>query len=143
MFPEDWAKVADNPRQRDTEAHALYANRPGNHLSKYHESHQTVKMAVLPDGRTFKLDAHSRDWLWQRGLLRAPEILTVEVWECPDIEKVKEMYQTNDNPKAAEQAKDRLFGAARENKISSPQRSSVSSNSRLAWMPRWLLPAEI
>jgi hypothetical protein len=110
MSAEEWATVAPNPRQRDTEKHAKRAD----HLKSPHPIHSFVNMAVLPDGRRYKLDGHTRGYLWEKGEVEAPSILTVETWNCVNLDQVKELYGLFDNTDAVETASDRMFGAYRE-----------------------------
>lgn len=110
MSPEEWGTVEDNPRQRDTARHAARAD----HLKIPHPIHSFVNMAVLPDGRRYKLDGHTRGFLWSSGEVEAPAVLVVETWACESLEQVKELYGVFDNVKAVETGADRVFGAYRE-----------------------------
>lgn len=109
MTPEEWAGVQDNPRQRDTERRAAKAD----HLKTEHPIHSHVSMAVC-NRHWFKLDGHTRSYLWSKGIVAAPVKLTVAVWRCDTIEDVKALYETFDSRAAVETTTDQLFGAARE-----------------------------
>lgn len=110
LSPEEWAAIPANPRQRDTERHAAKAV----HLRKPHPVHAFVSMAVLPDGRRYKLDGHTRSFLWEKGDVEAPTLLTVDTWNCDNVEQVKQLYGVFDNASAVETTADRMFGAYRE-----------------------------
>jgi hypothetical protein len=73
-----------------------------------------LNMAVLPDGSTFKLDGHTRCLLWERGEVKPPEKLYVDIWECSDIGEVKRLYPMFDSKQAVETTQDQLAGAARQ-----------------------------
>lgn len=119
LTPEEWHKVKDNPIQRDTEAHATRASRPGNHLAKMHETHRQLAMAELPNGVQYKLDGHSRSYLWNEHLLSPPpEKLVVTVYSVANRAEAINFYRTFDNAAATENKKDRLFGAFRVLKFS-------------------------
>jgi hypothetical protein len=113
MTPGQWATVIENPRQRDTEKRARNAN----HLRQLHPSHVKVNAAQTPDGQLYKLDGHTRSFLWSSGEVEAPAKLYVDLWHCPDVESVKEMYGTFDSKSAAETIGDQVFGAVRELKF--------------------------
>lgn len=113
MSPTEWATILDNPRQRDTEAHARRAD----HLKTPHPAHLKVNMARLPDGRKYKLDGHTRSFMWQSGAVEAPPMLSVDVWNCRTLEDAKGLYSTFDSKKAVESAADQIFGAKREHGI--------------------------
>ena len=110
MTPQDWAEVSNNPRQRNTEDHARRAK----HLLAYSPEHPIVKMAVLPDGRRFKLDGHTRSYLWSTGVVEAPKWVMVDVFRCRTLKDVEMLYEHYDNRLAAENARDVLAGAARK-----------------------------
>jgi hypothetical protein len=114
MSSSRWIDIPDNPRQRDTERHARRAKylRAGTSLT-----HAVVHMAELPDSRRFKLDGHTRAYIWAKSPHLAPPSVTVIVYQCRDIDEVKELYTHFDNPAAAENALDRATGAMRENGI--------------------------
>tara|TARA_R110000824_G_scaffold172434_1_gene350296 strand:- start:26473 stop:27183 length:711 start_codon:yes stop_codon:yes gene_type:complete len=65
-----------------------------------------------------KLDGHTRAYLWERGELQQPKRkLTVHIFECEDMDEVCELYTHFDNQSSVEAARDRLYGACRENKF--------------------------
>lgn len=109
MSADEWAAVNDNPIQRNTEAHARRAK----HLLNPSPFHRFVDMAVLPDGRRFKIDGHTRSFLWQRRLIPLPETVVVDCWNVPDVTTVELLYGHRDNPAAAETATEQLTGAIR------------------------------
>jgi len=115
MTPSQWAEVPDNPRQRDTEDHARKAM--GNHLKDYSSSHVTVHMAALPDGSTYKLDGHTRSFLWEAGVLEAPETILVVQYSVGNIETVMAMYRHHDSNEANETSTEKLTGAYRQHSI--------------------------
>lgn len=126
MSTEEWATVAPNPRQRDTEKHAARAD----HLKTPHPIHAFVNMAILPDGRRYKLDGHTRGYLWENNVVAAPDVLVVESWNCENIEQVKELYGIFDNVNAVETSTDRMFGAYREHDFKF--KSALLSGRRIA-----------
>jgi len=113
MSPQEWADIAPNPRQRDTARHARRAN----HLKTPHPIHAFVNMAQLPDGRRYKLDGHTRGYLWAKGEVTSPEILIVECWDVQGLDQVKDLYGLFDNSQAVEGTVDRMFGAYREHDL--------------------------
>lgn len=115
MTVADWIAVADNPIQRDTERHARVASRT--HLKKPSESHALVAAAELPDGTMYKLDGHTRAYLWQNDKLPRPADVIVTVFDVATVADVIELYKHFDNPAAAESARDRLAGAYRLHNI--------------------------
>lgn len=111
MTPAEWANVPDNPIQRDTEKHAKKAQT--RHLSKPAPSHCRTALAELPNGKRFKLDGHTRSFLWESGHLAAPEWVYADVYEVAGVNEAIELYKHFDNASAAENATDRLTGAYR------------------------------
>ena len=111
MTYEEWAAVEDNPIQRDTVGRANYALK--NHLSEPKETQASVAAASL-NGKLYKLDGHTRSYLWQIGKLeKVNQMLSVTIYEANSIEDVKNLYKTFDNAKAVESAGDKISGAYR------------------------------
>lgn len=113
MLAEDWIAVRDNPRQRDTEQRAKRAK----HLRSIHPTHCRVNAARLPTGEMYKLDGHTRAFLWAKGELEAPQTIFADIWECQSIGDIKSLYETYDSTAAVETTTDKVFGAVREGKL--------------------------
>lgn len=109
MSVSEWSRVPDNPVQRDTEFHAKRAK----HLHQPSPMHRFVTMAELPDGSRFKVDGHTRSYLWDRNEIARPQTVLVDIIDCPDIETVELLYEHFDNQGAAETAAEQLSGAVR------------------------------
>ena len=109
MKVDEWFKIKDNPKQRDTIAHAKKALK--HHLSEYCETQSRVAAAELPDGTRYKLDGHTRSEIWESGDLDAPKILYCDLYLVTSIKQVASLYQCFDNQHAAETATDRLASA--------------------------------
>ena len=111
MTAAEWASVPDNPRQRDTVARASKAK----HLDVLEPTHTMVSIAELPDGKRYKLDAHTRAYKWQANPDLAPKMdLDVRVYLVPDLSEVKRLYTHFDGKAAVETAADAVFGGMRE-----------------------------
>lgn len=107
-----WIRVADCPIQRNTEKHAKFA--ANNHLKEPSITHYQVYAARLPNGKTYKLDGHTRALLWkQKKLARMIPNVSVTVFHVKTLDDVYEMYTHFDNANAAENTKDRFHGALR------------------------------
>lgn len=113
MSVQHWGQVRDNPRQRDTEAHAKKAR----HLNTYDPIHRFVNMAQLPDGTTYKLDGHTRVYKWLRGEALGPDTVLVDVYLCDDLHAVQELYTKFDSQSAVETGPDKIAGAARQHQL--------------------------
>lgn len=113
MTPAEWADVPDNPRQRDTELHAHKAA----YLNDFRPPHAMVDMAVLPDGQRFKLNGHTRSYLWVNNKVPAPPTLRVTVYVLNSYADVLEAYAWFDNALAAEKGADIIQGAFKANGV--------------------------
>lgn len=116
MTVNQWAEVIDNPRQRNTAAHALKASKK--HLKIASPAHARVCAARLPGGDLIKLDGHTRSLLWTSGALTAPPVVYVDLIAVKSIQEAKELYSHYDSANATENATDRMFGAFRESGVS-------------------------
>lgn len=118
-----WYQVNDCPIQRNTENHARLASKK--HLSESAATHSSVNAAELPDGTLYKLDGHTRSFLWQKGLLEKPSAqLVMMTYRASDIEEVKELYKQFDNASAMESGKDKVSGIYRDMGLT-PQSGAV------------------
>lgn len=115
MTPQEWSGVSDNPKQRDTEARARKALKA--HLKQAAAPHANVAAAILTDGTMYKLDGHTRCYLWSSGELDAPAHVRVDVYPATSVVEVMQLYDMFDNPSAVESASDRVSGAFRYHKI--------------------------
>lgn len=100
----------DNPKQRDTERHAVVAKRF--HLKDSSPAQARVAAATY-NGHTFKVDGHTRALLWSRNELTRPNAVNVDLYECQSLTQLLDLYDTFDNKRAAENPADRLSGALR------------------------------
>lgn len=114
-----WFAMSDNPRQRDTENRARAALRK--HLKTPHPTHRNVSAAQLPlpDGRMFKVDGHTRTFLWAAGKLAVPAdgTVTVTVYPVRDLAEVMALFDTFDSPDAVMTSQDRIAGGKREHEV--------------------------
>jgi hypothetical protein len=111
MTIEEWIRVQDCPIQRDTERHAAKAK--NKHLKSPSLTHLNVSAATV-GGEMFKLDGHTRAFLWKTGSLdRLSEWLDVTIYDCTTIQEVNDLYRQFDNSNASETPADKLSGAYR------------------------------
>lgn len=111
MTLKQWLAVPDMPIQRDTPRHADEAW----WLETLCEAHHTVHMVVLPDGREFKADGHTRSYMWANEMTDAvPESLSVEVHHVRDMEHAKKIYKQYDGAGQTKNAGDQLYSALKE-----------------------------
>jgi hypothetical protein len=112
MTPEEWAKVPDNPRQRDTDRRAKTAK----HLHTLHSTHTLVHMAEWSNGMC-KLEGHTRGKVWTDMPEIAPEAVDVRVYLVEDEEEAKLLYEHFNSKEETQTTTDRLFGAMRDAQI--------------------------
>jgi hypothetical protein len=113
MSATDWANVQPSPRQRDTEARA----RKAWWLRTPDPVHANVNAARLPDGTMYKIDGHTRGFMWGHDQVPAPVVVYVTVWDCKTIEDAKDLYSKFDSQDAVETAPDKVYGAMREHRL--------------------------
>ena len=143
MSVDDWCddrKCRPCPIQRDTAAHATRFNRRGGHLAEAHMSHQRVSMAVTKKGVKYKLDGHSRGYLWKRGLLDAPINLTVDVYRVEAVQDVMDLYKVFDSDTAVENTGDKIMGAFSYHKFN-PRHRALFSTSTVSAMRVLVFPS--
>lgn len=114
MTVEEWCSINDNPIQRNT---VLHANKAINkHLKELSPTHARVSAAMLiGSGTLYKLDGHSRAYLWKNKQLQAPTVLFVDVYSANTMKEVEDLYKQFDSKDACETTIDKLHGAFRRN----------------------------
>jgi len=113
---DDFLDIQDNPIQRDTKSHARMAIGKRGHLLHYSPTHALVSYAT--NGKnSWKLDAHTRAYLWQHELLEEPPHLIATIYKVEDEAEAIELYSHFDNQKATEVATHKIYGAIKYHKI--------------------------
>jgi hypothetical protein len=110
-----WAALLDHPRQRDTvrqasKGHWKLARRATGPIA---ESHRWVIAAEL-DGKLYKVDGHTRGYLWSLGKLKKPPSVYATVYRCKTRAELIDLYGTFDSQAAVEKQQDRVTGAMRQ-----------------------------
>lgn len=117
MSRERWTAISDNPRQRDV-VERINKGRAG-HLMKFDPVHRKVALGAIRIGNTgkfdlYKADGHTRAFVWSKGLAEGPQTVVAEIWECDDVEAVKQLYNKFDSYLTTENGSDGVTGAIRE-----------------------------
>jgi len=110
MSVDEWIKVRDNPRQRDTVRHADKSK----HLKLSHPTHDTVFAASLPGGELVKLDGHTRAFLWSCDKLERPTHVDVKIYPVANMDEAKEYYGHFDSSVSVETSADKTSGGLSE-----------------------------
>lgn len=110
MDVSTFIKIPSNPIERDIKIHADSAKQ--HHLATPAVTHAKVAIAKCKN-QTWKLDGHTRAFLWKSKELKAPKILNVDVYYVKDKAEVIELHSHFDNSKAAETIPDKVAGAFR------------------------------
>jgi hypothetical protein len=114
MTVEEWIRVPDHPRQRNTVYHARVASKK--HLRTPHPFHIRVEAAVHPvTGQLHKVDAHTRAYLWNKGSLSpAPDYVFALIYLPDDEDEFNLFYLSHDNQGASKTSADDLYGLLNE-----------------------------
>jgi hypothetical protein len=108
MSVDKFMGIQDNPSQRDTMQHAKTAAKK--HLKTLHPSH--AKVVIAKNGRElWKVDGHTRCYLWLKGALKAPGKLSVDVYNVKNRDEAAALYDCFDNAGAVENKRDQVIGA--------------------------------
>lgn len=115
MPVSDWIAMTDHPRQRDTERHARKS-----HWKLAQGARGPVAEALRWviaadfDGTLYKVDGHTRAYLWQHKRLPVPKSVFATIYRCKSISDVNEVYGVFDTQIASETLYDQVTGAFRE-----------------------------
>lgn len=110
MTVDDFILIPDNPAQRDTKFHARRAMK--GHLKNAAPTHCRVSIA-RKGKQMWKLDGHTRSYLWDEMFLDQPNELIVDVYDVKNAAEAVELYNMFDNQAATETNTDKIQGACR------------------------------
>ena len=115
MPVSEWIAMTDHPRQRDTERHSRkshwkLARRAQGPVA------ETLRWVIAADftGTLYKVDGHTRAYLWDNKLLPVPKTVFATIYRCQTISDVNEVYGVFDTQIASETLYDQVTGAFRE-----------------------------
>jgi hypothetical protein len=113
MTVKKWISIPDHPRQRNTEARARTAAQ--RHLKTFKPPHAFVD-AVVFKGTMYKLNGHTRSFLWEQGKLEPPPDgkIRVSIVETSKEEEFLNLYDMYDSQAAVKRSHDSLFGAVQQ-----------------------------
>jgi hypothetical protein len=116
MSVEEWINVKDHPRQRDTKRHARATHwkeaKFAEGATKTHLAHVT---GAILNGQLYKVDGHTRAYLWQKGELPVPQEVIVTAYKVKSYEELLDLYCAIDVSSAGETWTDKVCGAFHEN----------------------------
>lgn len=115
MSVDDWIKTPNHPRQRDTVRHARASHwREAKLAEGALEAHLHHVTGAVLDGQLYKVDGHTRAYLWEIGELKRPQEVIVTAYRVQSKQELLDLYKAVDVFSAAETLRDRVAGAFRE-----------------------------
>ncbi len=115
----EFSGYGTNPAQRWTERRAH--SKEADHLRVFCEPHRKAVAAIMKvDGRRFKVDAHTRDYMWSKGMTEGvPDnlMLSVDFYEVDDTAALIALYHLHDSKAASHSARDDTHSAANSSDI--------------------------
>lgn len=115
MTVEDWIALPHHPHQRNTVRHSRAV-----HLKRAKEAagavanHLAHVVAARLDGTHYKVDGHTRSYLWERGKLPRPAILHVTIYPVSSRAELDALYEVFDASTAAKTRYDQVYGGYQE-----------------------------
>lgn len=116
MTVEGWIALPNHPHQRDTVRHAAAAA----HLGRARKatgavaSHVAHVVAACWNGSYYKVDGHTRAYLWEREELPRPERLHVTVYRVASRAELDALYEAFDTSTAIKTGYDRILAGFRD-----------------------------
>jgi len=110
-----WIELHNHPLHRNVEKHASkdhwkLARRA---VGAVAESQRWVIGAEC-EGQLYKVDGHTRAYLWMHRRLPVPETVFATIYRCRTRDELLELYMTFENQASAERQTDRVTAAMRE-----------------------------
>lgn len=115
MTVEAWIALPNHPHQRNTARHARAA-----HLKRAKQATGAVArqlahvVAARLDGVYYKVDGHTRGYLWEQGKLPRPALLYVTIYPVASREDLDALYEVFDVSSAVKTRYDQVYGGFQE-----------------------------
>ncbi len=115
MTVEAWIALPNHPHQRNTARHARAV-----HLKQAKQAAGAVArqlahvVAAGLDGMYYKVDGHTRSYLWEQGKLPRPAVLHVTIYPVSSRAELDALYEVFDASTAAKTRYDQVYGGFRE-----------------------------
>lgn len=107
--------LADHPRQRNVQRQARKPHwRLAQRASGAVKEALRLVIAAELDGHLYKVDGHTRAWLWHLRKLSAPETVFVTVHRTHSREELDALYDVFHESGARESTYDQVYGAFRQ-----------------------------
>jgi hypothetical protein len=111
----EWIAMPDHPRQRDTERHSRKSHWKLARGARGPVA-EALRWVIAADfaGTLYKVDGHTRAYLWDNQRLPVPKTVFATIYRCKSISDVNEVYGVFDTQVASETLYDQVTGAFRE-----------------------------
>jgi hypothetical protein len=115
MPVSEWIAMPDHPRQRDTERHSRKSHWKLARGARGPVA-EALRWVIAADlaGTLYKVDGHTRAYLWDNQGLPVPKTVFATIYRCKSISDVNEVYGVFDTQVASETLYDQVTGAFRE-----------------------------
>lgn len=119
MPVSEWIAMPDHPRQRDTERHSRKSHWKLARGARGPVA-EALRWVIAADfgGTLYKVDGHTRAYLWDNKRLPVPKTVFATIYRCKSISDVNEVYGVFDTQIASETLYDQVTGAFREQGLS-------------------------
>ena len=115
MSVDGWVAMRGHPRQRDTARHSKKSHwKLVKKLTGAAAEAQRQVVAADLNGELYKVDGHTRGYLWSTGYLKRPESVLATVYRCNTHRELIRLYSIFDSQDAVEKQQDRVTGAMRQ-----------------------------
>ncbi len=115
MPVEAWIALPNHPHQRNTARHARAVHLKQARGATGAVANQLAQVvAARLDGAYYKVDGHTRSYLWEQGQLPRPAVLRVTIYPVASRAELDALYEVFDASTAAKTRYDQVYGGFRE-----------------------------
>lgn len=115
MTVEAWIALTPHPHQRNTVRHSRAVHlKQAKRADGAVADHLAHVVAACWEGNYYKVDGHTRGYLWEKGELPRPDRLYATIYRVASEAELKALYETFDAPTAAKTRYDQIYAAYRE-----------------------------
>lgn len=115
MTVDAWITLAPHPHQRNTVRHSRAVHlKQAKRANGAVADHLAHVVAACWEGNYYKVDGHTRGYLWEKGELPRPDRLHATIYRVASRTELEALYETFDAPAAAKTRYDQIYAAYRE-----------------------------
>ena len=115
MTVDAWIALPHHPHQRNTVRHSRAVHlKQAKQAAGAVANHLAHVVAARLEGNYYKIDGHTRSYLWEQGKLPRPALLHVTIYQVSSRAELDALYEVFDASTASKTRYDQVYGGYQE-----------------------------